>query len=198
LHCGIGSERGPKARTLKFTASLLACHVAQTSITALTGAFEMPRIPSAEIQGKLLNIKESAAAKVGHHSTECQTLQSLGHACQHVRHLVVRHSARCLACEPGPAPRDQTWWVLRAASTLCFQAQPAVVGPIVIGGKHVLCQIFAASLDGFSEMFSKKGREPSANAQKALEITSTTREAKSRLPGLDALPRGDRLPQPVS
>ena len=71
--------------------------------------------------------------------------------------------------------------------------------PVVISGsKPVLCQIFTASLDGIIEMFSKKGREPSANTQKALEITSATQEAKSRLPGLDAPPRGDRLPQPVS
>ena len=60
-------------------------------------------------QGKSLNSKEISAAKARHHSTKCQTLQSLGHFCQHVRHSVVRISTACLAYQPGLAPRNNIW-----------------------------------------------------------------------------------------
>jgi len=79
-------------------------------------------------QGKSLNSKEISAAKARHESTKCQALQSLGHFCQHVRHSAVRISTKCLAYQPGLAPRNNIWL---ARPRFVYVAHPRL-HPIVI------------------------------------------------------------------
>jgi len=90
-------------------------------------------------QGKSLNSKEISAAKARRHSTKCQTLQSLGHFCQHVRHSVVRISTERLAYKRGPAPRDTIWLACpRFVHVARPRVHPIVIAVFVVPAKSLL------------------------------------------------------------